>query len=135
MALYESGENYLETILVLKKRNGRVRSIDVATELDYSKPSISRAIGILKKEGLISVDDGGWIELTEAGRQRAAAVYDRHNIIASYLRDILGVDELTAERDACRIEHIISEESFDKMKEKLTAGGFGQSSAADIMPI
>jgi len=120
MALYESGENYLETILVLKKRNGKVRSVDVATELEFSKPSISRAIGILKKEGLIMVDENGWIELTDAGRQRAAAVYDRHNIIADYLSDVLGVDKETAERDACRIEHIISEESFLKMKERLS---------------
>ena len=106
----------------MKERNGKVRSVDVATELDYSKPSVSRAIGILKKEGLITVDENGWIDLTEAGMQRAAAVYDRHNIIAGYLRDILGVDELTAERDACRIEHIISEESFSRMKERFSSG-------------
>ena len=106
----------------MKERNGKVRSVDVATELDYSKPSISRAIGILKKEGLITVDENGWIDLTEAGKQRADAVYDRHNIIAGYLRDILGVDELTAERDACRIEHIISEESFSRMKERFSSG-------------
>jgi len=119
MALYESGENYLETILVLKERNGRVRSVDVATELDFSKPSVSRAIGILKKEGLISVDEGGWIELTEAGMSRAAAVFDRHNIIADYLSDVLGVDKETAQEDACRIEHVLSEETFCKMKERL----------------
>jgi len=119
MALYESGENYLETILVLKERNGRVRSVDVATELDFSKPSVSRAIGILKKEGLVSVDEGGWIELTEAGTLRAAAVFDRHNIIADYLSDVLGVEKATAQEDACRIEHIISEETFSKMKERL----------------
>ena len=119
MALYESGENYLETILVLKERNGKVRSVDVATELDYSKPSVSRAIGILKKEGLIEVDEGGWIELTEAGVFRAAAVFDRHNIIADYLSIVLGVDEKTAQEDACRIEHILSESTFNKMKERL----------------
>jgi Mn-dependent DtxR family transcriptional regulator len=71
MALYESGENYLETILVLSERNGQVRSVDIAAELEFSKPSVSRAIGILKKEGLIEVDEGGWIELTETGRLRA----------------------------------------------------------------
>ena len=119
MALYESGENYLETILVLKERNGRVRSVDVATELDFSKPSVSRAIGILKKEGLVSVDEGGWLELTEAGVLRAAAVFDRHNIIADYLSDVLGVDKETAQEDACRIEHVLSEKTFGKMKEGL----------------
>jgi len=119
MALHESGENYLETILVLKERNGRVRSIDVATELDYSKPSVSRAIGILKKEGLISVDKSGWIELTKAGMLRAAAVFDRHIIISDYLSDVLGVDKETAQEDACRIEHVLSEKTFSTMKERL----------------
>lgn len=123
MALYESGENYLETILVLKERNGQVRSVDVATELDFSKPSVSRAIGILKKEGLITVDESGWIEMTKAGKLRAAAVYDRHNIIADYLSNVLGVDKITAEEDACRIEHVLSEKSFQKMKERLCANG------------
>ncbi|MDR3363624.1 MAG: metal-dependent transcriptional regulator [Clostridiales Family XIII bacterium] len=125
MTLHESGENYLETILVLKERNGKVRSVDIATWLDYSKPSVSRAIGILKKEGLITVDKGGWIELTKAGLQRAAAVYDRHNVIADYLRVVLGVDRQTAIEDACRIEHIISETSFRRIKEKLAADGSG----------
>ena len=119
MALYESGENYLETILVLQERKGRVRSVDVATELEFSKPSVSRAIGILKKEGLVAVNEGGWIELTDAGKLRAAAVFDRHNIIAGYLEKVLGVDKITAEEDACRIEHVLSEESFQKMKERL----------------
>jgi len=119
MALYESGENYLETILVLKERNGKIRSVDVAAELDYSKPSVSRAIGILKKEGLVAVDENGFLELTEAGRSRAAAVFDRHNIIAGYLSCVLGVDETTAQEDACRIEHVLSENSFQRMKERL----------------
>ena len=123
MALYESGENYLETILVLKERKGRVRSVDVAAELDYSKPSVSRAIGILKKEGLIMVDDSGWISLTEAGERRAEAVFDRHNVIKNYLGGILGLDNETAEEDACRIEHIISEKTFMKMKERLDESG------------
>ena len=121
MALYESGENYLETILVLSKRNGQVRSVDIAAELEFSKPSVSRAIGILKKEGLIEVDEGGWIELTEAGRRRADALFDRHKVIAGYLSDVLGVKPETAEEDACRIEHIISEETFEKMKEELAS--------------
>ena len=121
MALRESGENYLETILVLTKRNGRVRSVDVAAELEYSKPSVSRAIGILKKEGLVEVDKAGWIKLTYTGKQRAAAVFDRHNVIAGYLNELLGVDKNTAQEDACRIEHIISEKTYEKMKEKLIA--------------
>jgi len=121
MALYESGENYLETILVLKERNGKVRSVDVAAELDYSKPSVSRAIGILKKEGLVAVDENGFLELTEAGMLRAAAVFDRHKIITDYLSNVLGVDNETAQEDACRIEHFLSEKSFQKMKERLEA--------------
>jgi len=119
MALYESGENYLETILVLKERNGKVRSVDVATELEFSKPSVSRAIGILKREGLIEVDEGGWIRLTDEGRQRASAVFERHNVIAGYLNTVLGVDKETALEDACRIEHIINEKTYEKMKESL----------------
>ena len=119
MALYESGENYLETILVLTERNGRVRSIDIATELEFSKPSVSRAIGILKKERLIEVDEAGLIKLTETGKQHAVAVFDRHNVIAGYLSDLLGVDKKTAQEDACRIEHIISEKTYEKMKESL----------------
>ena len=119
MALYESGENYLETIHVLKERNGKVRSVEVAAALDYSKPSVSRAIGILKKEGLVAVDMDGFIELTKEGKARAAAVFDRHNIIAGYLREVLGVDEITAQEDACRIEHVLSENSYIKMKERL----------------
>ena len=121
MVLYESGENYLETILVLTERNGKVRSVDVATELEFSKPSVSRAIGILKKEGLIEVDEAGWIKLTGAGKQRAAAVFERHNVIAKYLSEILSVDNDTAQEDACRIEHIISEKTYERMKEKLAA--------------
>jgi Mn-dependent DtxR family transcriptional regulator len=125
MALYESGENYLETILVLKERNGKVRSVDVAEERGFSKPSVSRAIGILKKEGLIEVDESGLIELTAAGERRASDVFDRHNVIAGYLWYILGVDKEVAQEDACRIEHIISEQTFRNMKERLMANGHG----------
>jgi Mn-dependent DtxR family transcriptional regulator len=118
MALKESGENYLETILILKERLGCVRAIDVANELDFSKPSVSRAIGILKDEGLLTVGDGGYLELTKAGQAKANAVYDRHLVIADFLVS-LGVDKKIAADDACRIEHILSEESFEKMKERL----------------
>ena len=117
MTLYESGENYLETILVLKERNGKVRSIDIANELDFSKPSVSRAVGILKTEGLIKVDSSGFIELTEEGISRAEAVYHRHTVITDYLINALGVDKEIADEDACRFEHVISDETFSKMEE------------------
>jgi Mn-dependent DtxR family transcriptional regulator len=120
MALKESGENYLETILILKERLGAVRAIDVANELEFSKPSVSRAIGILKEEGLLTVGDGGHIELTKTGLAKANAVYDRHLVIADFLTS-LGVNKKTAADDACRIEHILSEESFGKMKERLAS--------------
>jgi len=119
MALYESGENYLETILVLEERIGKVRSIDVAREHGYSRASISRAMGILKKEGLLEIGQDGALELTKKGRKRAQAVYERHKVISEYLVSFLGVKKRTALEDACRIEHILSEESFSRMKEKL----------------
>ncbi len=113
----ESREDYLETILLLMKKNGSVRSIDIARELNYSKPSISRAVGILKESKYIVVDRDGQISFTEEGRIRAEAVYERHTVIKSFLEKILEVSEEIAERDACKIEHIISEESFEKIKE------------------
>ncbi|MBU5418828.1 metal-dependent transcriptional regulator [Acetanaerobacterium sp. MSJ-12] len=114
--MQESGENYLETILLLRQRQGHVRSIDVATELGFSKPSISRAIGILKSAGYVQVGEGGNILLTEAGQQKAEAVYERHRLISRYLVLTLGVPAEIADADACRIEHIISQESFDQIK-------------------
>lgn len=117
MQLLESGENYLETILVLQQRLGTVRSIDIANELDFSKPSISRAMGILKKAGYIVMETNGNILLTEEGRKKAAAIYERHKILTGYFVRILGVSEETAEKDACRIEHILSAESFEKIKD------------------
>ncbi|MBR0598290.1 metal-dependent transcriptional regulator [Sinanaerobacter chloroacetimidivorans] len=116
MRIQESGENYLETILILQNKNGSVRSIDIANELDYTKASISRAMGILKKAGLITVEEGGSIHLTESGQQKAAEVYERHRLIAKYLVNALAIDEETAAMDACRIEHVISQESFKKIK-------------------
>ncbi|MFA5636731.1 MAG: metal-dependent transcriptional regulator [Anaerovoracaceae bacterium] len=117
MGIHESGENYLETILLLEKKNGTVRSIDIATELDYSKPSISRAMGILKENGYIRMERNGDIHLTEKGRNRANSIYERHRLITEYLMRALGVDEKTADEDACRIEHVISEASFEKIKD------------------
>lgn len=115
--MYESGEDYLETILLIKKRNGAVRSIDIARELNYSKPSVSRAVGILKEEGYIIVNLNGYIDLTEVGYQKANAIYERHSIIKQFLIDIVGVSEENAEKDACRIEHHISDETFKKIKD------------------
>ena len=117
MAIKESGEMYLETILVLKNRNGSVRSIDVANELNYSKPSVSRAMGILKENGMIITEPNGNILLTEKGEAVAQGILDRHNYISKYLVKALNVREDTALDDACKIEHIISDESFKQIKE------------------
>lgn len=117
MSIKESGEMYLETILVLKNRNGSVRSIDVANELNYSKPSVSRAVGILKDSGLINIDSSGNIILTQKGEDTAQRILDRHNYISQYLVKALNVSEDIALDDACKIEHIISNESFEKIKE------------------
>ncbi|MBP5416752.1 MAG: metal-dependent transcriptional regulator [Clostridiales bacterium] len=116
--LYESGEDYLETILILKKRNGNVRSIDIAREMDLSKPSVSRAVGILKNKGFIVVDEDGAIHLTEEGAKLAKKIYERHRVLTEALM-YLGVDEKTAAEDACRIEHDISEKTFTKIKKHL----------------
>jgi len=116
--LYESGEDYLETILILKKRNGNVRSIDIAREMDLSKPSVSRAMGILKNKGFISVNEDGAILLTEEGSKLAKRIYERHRILTEALM-ALGVDEKTASEDACRIEHDISEKTFNKIKKHM----------------
>lgn len=116
MRIQESGENYLETILVLKNKKGSVRSIDIATELDYTKASVSRAMGILKTAGFITVEENGSIHLTQSGHQRATQIYERHRLIAEYLMEALQIGEETAAADACRIEHVISEESFHKIK-------------------
>ena len=117
--LYESGENYLETILLLYKKNGQVRSVDIATELNFSKPSVSRAVGILKKAKLITVDASGLITLTQSGLEQAMQINERHNTLTRYLVAVLGVSEETASADACRIEHVISAETFTRIKEAL----------------
>ncbi|MDF2987886.1 MAG: Mn-dependent transcriptional regulator [Eubacterium sp.] len=115
--LQESGENYLETILVLKNKNGNVRSIDIANELGYTKPSISRAMTILKNADYITIDDTtGYITLTDTGYNIAKAMYERHQILSTYLIS-LGVSPEIASRDACRIEHVISEETFERIRQ------------------
>ena len=115
MHIHESGQMYLETIYVLLKKKSAVRAIDVGEHMGYSKPSVSRAMGILKKEGLIEVDDGGHITLTDKGESIAASMYERHTILSKLLRSV-GVSDETAVKDACRIEHCISEETFDAIK-------------------
>lgn len=110
--MYESGENYLETILRLKKEKGIVRSIDVAREMNFSKPSVSRAMGILREEGCIVMEKDGYIELTDKGREKAEAIYERHRLLTLFLEKIAGVSAEVAEKDACKMEHILSEETI-----------------------
>ncbi len=116
--IHESGEDYLETILILHQKTGAVRSIDVVHEMEVSKPSVSRAMGILREGGFINVDDGGYITLTEAGRDVAETIYERHRVFTDWLIDI-GVSPETAAEDACRLEHVISKESFERIKEHM----------------
>lgn len=118
MKIQESAENYLETILILKNRIGAVRSIDVVNELNFTKPSISRAMSLLRSGGFIEMDKGGFITLTDSGRQIADRMYERHRLLSGFLVS-LGVDEKTAVEDACRMEHVISAESFEKMKQHI----------------
>lgn len=117
MSIYESGEDYLETILLLHKKTGYVRSVDIASELGYSKPSVSRAVGILKGDGYITVERGGQILLTDEGKSKAEEVYGRHVMLYEFLNKILGVSEENSERDACRIEHILSDETCSKLRD------------------
>lgn len=118
MRTNESRENYLETILILTRRHENVRSIDIANELGYSKPSISRAMKILRKHGYIIIDENGYISLTEIGLNKAKQILEKHLTIKKFLMQ-LGVDEKTAEIDACRIEHIISPITFERIKIKV----------------
>ena len=116
MTVRESGEMYLEAILVLAKKSGYVRSIDVSEYLGYSKPSVSRAMGILREGGYIHMEKDGAITLTDSGKKLAETIYERHTVLSELLIR-LGVDEKTATDDACRIEHVISDESFQAIKQ------------------
>lgn len=120
MELHESGEMYLETILLLKNRFGYVRSIDIARELGYSKPSVSRAVSLLRENGYICLDPNGMILLTDTGREVAERIYDRHKHLSQFLESI-GVSPETAQEDACRIEHVISDETLNAIKKQLAA--------------
>lgn len=119
MALQESGEMYLETILLLSKKNGHVRAVDVSEYMGYSKPSVSRAVGVLKSGNFIVVEDDGNIKLTDKGLAVAEKILDRHTILTDMLVR-LGVDRETAANDACRMEHVISDETFAAIKAHMT---------------
>ena len=117
MKIHESAENYLETILVLQNSTGAVRSIDVAQHLGFSKPSVSRAVGLLRENGYITVDESGHLNLTESGRSIAESIYERHEFLTRWLMQ-LGVSEEIAAEDACRIEHVLSPETFAALKKR-----------------
>lgn len=119
MRTSESAEMYLETILLLTEKQTHVRAIDVAHSTGYTKPSISRALGLLKAEGRIEVDEAGYITLTQAGRALASRILERHHIICEFLVG-LGVSPETADDDACKMEHIISDETLEKMRSQLS---------------
>lgn len=116
MKIYESGENYLETILILTERKGSVRSIDIVNEMGFSKPSVSVAMKQFREGGYIQVDEDGFITLTNTGREIAERMLERHRLLTDYLVS-LGVDEETAQTDACKLEHDMSQESFEKLRE------------------
>ena len=114
--MHESGEMYLETIYVLSQKSDSVRSIDICEYMGYSKPSVSRAVGLLKKDGHITVDGKGYISLTDSGLKIAQNIFERHTIIMNTLLK-LGIDEETADNDACKIEHVISDRTFSAIKD------------------
>jgi len=115
MSIQKSGEMYLETIYVLSKKSSDVRSLDIAEHMSFSKPSVSRAVKLLKNDGYILIDGEGYITLTDSGKEIAEKIYERHTIITKLLM-LLGVDEKTASSDACKIEHDISDASFEAIK-------------------
>ena len=115
MSMHESAEMYLETIYTLSLNSTSVRSIDIAEALNYSRPSVSRAVGLLKKDGYLLMDEEGFLTLTEEGRALAERIYERHTVLTAAL-EALGVDKETAAEDACKIEHDISDRTFDAIK-------------------
>ena len=115
MKLYASGEDYLEAILVLKNKLGMVRSVDVARHLEVTKPSVCNAVATLRDGGFLTMDEGYFLHLTDVGREVAEQIYEKHRFFTDRLI-AAGVDPATAERDACRIEHVISDESFERLK-------------------
>ena len=119
MRIHESGEDYLETILLLYRKQGYVRSTDVANAMNYTKASISRAVKILKEEDYIYMDPNKMIFLTEKGEKKALEIHERHEVIREFLMVVLNVDEATADHDACHIEHVVSPVTFDGIKKLL----------------
>ncbi len=124
MPLHESGEDYLETIYLLCKKNPFVRSVDIANELGYTKASISRAMRLLREEGLVTIADDGQVKLTKTGLKKAEEVYDRHCLITAFFAEVLGVNAVTAEKDACKIEHILSEETYLRLRSFMSERGW-----------
>ena len=124
----ESLEDYLETILMLYKSTGQVRSIDIANEMNFTKPSVSIAMKNLREKGYITMADNGYITLTESGKKRAESVLERHTILADLLISI-GVNEETAREDACKVEHDLSEESFEAIKRALHSSNFSSDNS------
>ena len=124
MSLHESGEDYLETIYLLTRKSPFVRSVDVANELGFTKASVSRAMRILREEGLVIVGEDGGIKLTKSGTKRAISVYERHTLITDFFAQYLGVNPVTAEKDACKIEHVISEETYLRLRSYMTEKGY-----------
>ena len=122
MTMRESGEMYLETIYVLSQKSSTVRGIDVGKYMGFSKPSVSRAIGILKNDGLVTTDEQGFIKLTETGKAKAKRIYERHLLLSKLFMN-LGVDEETATEDACRIEHYLSDKTFAAIKKHVKKYG------------
>ena len=122
MKIQESAENYLETILILHNRKGFVRSIDIANELNFSKPSVSIAMKNLRENGYVTVSEEGFIQLLPPGQEIAERIYERHTLISNWL-EALGVDPEVAAEDACRMEHVVSEESFAAMKRHIIENG------------
>ena len=118
MKIHASGEDYLEAVLILQKQKGEsaVRSVDLARHMGFSKPSISHAVGVLKSGGFLTVDGDGYLHLTDAGKEVAEKIYERHCILTAGLIN-MGVSPRQAEQDACRIEHVVSDESFQKLRE------------------
>lgn len=119
MKLHASGEDYLEAILVLQRQKGMVRSVDVARHLEVSKPSVCHAVATLRDGGFLTMDSDYFLHLTDVGREVAEQIYEKHRFFTEMLINA-GVDPITAERDACRIEHVISESSFQRLKKTLT---------------
>lgn len=116
MNIHASGEDYLEAVLMLQKKMGMVRSVDLARHMGFSKPSISHAVGVLRNGGFLTVDEDGFLHLTDMGREIAEKIYERHQFFTEQLV-AAGVDQETAEQDACRIEHAISDKSFQKLRD------------------